>query len=367
MRRTLPLGTLVVGLLAAAPALAAPTAEALLEQGVRRYQQGQVQQSLAVLKRAAELATEPAIQIKVQLYLGFGACVLGRQPEAEAAFKQALTLDPTLSLDPAEIKSSIIDVFNHMRSTMMGELEVTADRSGARVSLDGVDRGPAPFKGKAPIGKHRLAVATADGLYRHAQEVLIGAVHAVTVNARLELLGGHLEVTSVPSGARVLVDGRELGRTPLRAAVLPAGRHQLEVLLAGHIDQVRAFELRARETARVSVTLQPFATAEPPKRKRVWTWVAAGTAAAMGAAGLGLGLWARSSWNDYQAAALDGKSATYHELHDAIPKRALAANVCFGVAGAALVAAVVLFFVEKPEKRPPAAKAVSGLLGGWSF
>ena len=359
--------------LTASPAVAAPTPEALLEQGMRRYQEGQLQQSLALLKRAAGLAVnkEPALQVKIQLYLGFSACVLGRQTEAEAAFKQALTLDPTLSLDPAEIKSSIIEVFNRVRGALTGELEVTADRPGARVNLDGADRGPAPLKARVPIGKHQLVVATPDGLYRHGQEILVHLTRPCVVRSRLELIGGHLEVTSVPSGARVLVDGRELGRTPLRDAALSTGKHRIELLLAGHTDQVRSFELRARETARVSVALQPFArpTTGPAKRKLRWTWVTAGTAVAAGAVGLGLGLWAKSGWDEYQTAARTGNRARYNELHDSVPKRAIAADVCFGVAGAALVtAAVLFFFVETPEKQPPAAvRAVSGLLGGWSF
>jgi hypothetical protein len=166
----------------------------------------------------------------------------------------------------------------------------------------------------------------------------------------------------------VLVDGRELGRTPLREAVVATGKHQLELLLAGHVDQTRTVELRARETAKVSVTLQPLATPAPARRRLRWTWVAAGTAVAAGAAGLGLGLWAKAGWNDYQAAARSRNEPLYNSLHDSIPTRAIAADVCFGVAGAALVtAAVLFFFVEKPEKQPPATKAVSGLLGGWSF
>jgi hypothetical protein len=105
-------------------------------------------------------------------------------------------------------------------------------------------------------------------------------------------------------------------------------------------------------------------TAQPRRPRRLWTWVAAGSAVAVAAAGLGLGLSARS---DYSSACdlLEGapecsarrdlkQESDRHRfeiLHDQVGQKSLAANVCWGVAGALAVTAVVLYFVEGRVRR----------------
>ena len=81
----------------------------------------------------------------------------------------------------------------------------------------------------------------------------------------------------------------------------------------------------------------------PAPGGRLWTWVAAGVGgAALVGAGVfgGLALSAKADFDDEQWA---GQAA---ELRDSVETNALAANILFGLGGAALTAALVLFFVE---------------------
>jgi tetratricopeptide (TPR) repeat protein len=82
---------------------------------------------------------------------------------------------------------------------------------------------------------------------------------------------------------------------------------------------------------------------EPGKGKRFYTWIAAGGAAALALSGLVVGLNAQSKYDELKDRCAPG--CTDSEV-DSVKTRALVADVLFGVAGAAAVTAVVLFFLE---------------------
>lgn len=75
-------------------------------------------------------------------------------------------------------------------------------------------------------------------------------------------LVGSLRVVSEPPGARVLVAGKELGRTPLESTLL-TGEHLVRAELDGHIPVERGVRVQAGEEARVSLSLRALAEPEP--------------------------------------------------------------------------------------------------------
>ena len=88
--------------------------------------------------------------------------------------------------------------------------------------------------------------------------------------------------------------------------------------------------------------------ARPGGRLPVWTLVTAGAAVALVGAGLGLGLWASSGWDEYNETTDEDR---YDELRDAVPVRSTAANICYGLAGAmAVTSALVYLLVERKKK-----------------
>jgi hypothetical protein len=153
---------------------------------------------------------------------------------------------------------------------------------------------------------------------------------------------GQLVVTADQPGAIVLVDGREVGRTPLQLKVR-VGAHRVEVRsAAGAPADTRRVIVSVGKQLAVSVTLGPLPTR--PSRGRLWTWIAAGGAALTLIVGVGLGASAQSDYNEYSDPATG--RARGEELAGSIRTKSTAANVMFGVAGAMAVASVVLFFVE---------------------
>jgi hypothetical protein len=183
---------------------------------------------------------------------------------------------------------------------------------------------------------------------------------------------GLLEVSSDQPTARVVVDGQELGGTPLRCR-LPAGAHRVE-LRAETAGQVRTVSIAPGASAKVffslRVALASAPVAAPPgfwQRRRVWTWVTLGGAALATVVGIGLGARARSTydndWGPMRDAYLRGQASRedLQSLSDSITAKGTAANVLFGVGGALAVTSVVLLFVEgrggPVEGPPPAPRA----------
>jgi len=71
---------------------------------------------------------------------------------------------------------------------------------------------------------------------------------------------GRVLVRSATTGARVFVDGREVGEIPMRLPlVLKPGRHTIKVSKPGHADFLDAFRVRKRRDTILEIDLLPTA------------------------------------------------------------------------------------------------------------
>lgn len=341
-------------------ALADP-ADALLQRGIDQYKMARFRQSIRVLQRAQRAAKTDEVRARAQLFLGLNHGVLRRGEKAGQAFTAALRLDPRLTLDAAEVKQSVLALFNRARAGLRGKLKITADRP-ALVTLDSARAGSTPFSGELEVGTHKLVLATADGQYRHQQEVVVYADKVQQVAATLAHQGGTLDVTSRPSGAQVRVDGVPVGQTPIKGHPLPAGPHKVTVTRTGHQPQQQPVTVKAGSTATLAVALEPTRASlpEPPGpvpaehaaprsgRFPVWTVVTAGTALAALGVGLGFGAAARSNWDEYSTTQ---DPTRYDELRDVVPTQAAVANACYAAAGALAVTSALIYLLW--ERKAP--------------
>lgn len=81
-------------------------------------------------------------------------------------------------------------------------------------------------------------------------------------------LTGTLSIDSAPSGARVTIDGREAGTTPITVPRLSTGTHRLRFELEGHAPHEGPVEVRADRTTAITQPLRPIA-AGPIERGRL--------------------------------------------------------------------------------------------------
>ncbi|MCB9557438.1 MAG: hypothetical protein H6707_15125 [Deltaproteobacteria bacterium] len=98
-------------------------------------------------------------------------------------------------------------------------------------------------------------------------------------------------------------------------------------------------------------------SAGPAKKDRLWTWVAAGSAGALAVGALVVGLSAQSKFDELDQTC---RGSCPPSDISAVENRALAADILWGVAGAAALTAVILYFVE--GKSDPAESRT-----GWIF
>jgi hypothetical protein len=195
-------------------------------------------------------------------------------------------------------------------------------------------------------------------------------VSDTAASERLKNLEERLKQTAIQlscevPGAAVLVDGKERGRTPISGplAVAP-GSHEIKVVREGYQPFSAFVAVAAGSLVQVAARLEAVAaggrpsggdTAAPARRRGyTWTWVVAGTSAALlitGAITGGLAL------SKADKAGPAGPSQNKNAA-DSARTLAVVSDVTIGVGAAAAVAATILFFYERGRARASNAAVV---------
>jgi hypothetical protein len=164
----------------------------------------------------------------------------------------------------------------------------------------------------------------------------------------------------------VQVDDETRGTVPLAEPIhVDLGRHLVVIWDGGAEIYREAVKVAGGQTVRIRVGAeapQPEPSAAEPAveeqqpevpaddeegGERRWTWIALGVGGAVGIAGGVVGGVSLSRKNDLLDDCTDGVCPSSTEKdRDAVKSLSLAADVLYGVAGAALITGVVLFFVE---------------------
>ena len=128
-----------------------------------------------------------------------------------------------------------------------GTLTLLSDPSGARILLDEQRIGVTPYQGEIVAGKHKIAIER-DGYVRQEREVTFREGHDVEQSFSLTALPKDpaLSVSSVPPGAAVLIDNKQVGVTPW-LGVIEAGRHQLVLRKKDRRELASDFEMPDRD------------------------------------------------------------------------------------------------------------------------
>jgi hypothetical protein len=152
-----------------------------------------------------------------------------------------------------------------------GRILVRSTPAGARVLLDGQDRGSTPLTMReiAP-GAHTLRLVL-DGYIASEQRVIITAeqpAHSVILAltpgrqpSSMPPAGGNVQthaaivVESRPAGANVFLDGKLVGRTPLQMGEVAPGEHDIGLELDGYRRWSSSVRVAAGERGRVAASL----------------------------------------------------------------------------------------------------------------
>ena len=110
-----------------------------------------------------------------------------------------------------------------------GQVSVTANVEGARVSIDGKGEPDwvAPHTFSLPAGHHQIAVLK-DGFVTWGKMVDVEAGSTQSISAELAPPTGEVDIDTVPSGLEVFIDGKSVGVTPVRTSA-SVGDHKYSI------------------------------------------------------------------------------------------------------------------------------------------
>ncbi|MFA5221131.1 MAG: PEGA domain-containing protein [Methanoregula sp.] len=122
------------------------------------------------------------------------------------------------------------------------------------------------YKGSTPLTLSGLSPGTYTvtfsrfGYYPFSTPVRVesGAVSEVT--ASLERKTGGLSINTSPAGAQVMIDGANVGISPLTISNLPADSHTVNVSYPGYTSQEQTVTVIENQTKEITIVLSP----EPP-------------------------------------------------------------------------------------------------------
>lgn len=347
----------------ASPAQAQSEADLRFELGVAAFDRGDHAAALEAFE--ASYAADPVPEVLFNIAMCRQA--VGDLPGAVNAFRRYLAVrGDAVAAD----ERALIDRQLAAMLPRVGLLVVRASEPDAVVTVDGrpmADLGPGvPFA--VTPGEHTVE-ARKDGFLPSSAPVGVDAGGMVSATLTLSRAPeplpptGRLVVLSNVAGARVLVEGVEVGTTPyggdgppglLRFAVLADGYEPYE-------DSVRvmAGEVLERQVTLVAVAPPPPAprppTAEPrpstpdpgPQPLGWWFW---GSLTAAGAAGAAAAITGGLTWH-YRSEYLDGGLADTDAYDTGIALRT-ATDVLLGVTVAATLTALIALFSAGGEDEP---------------
>lgn len=147
-----------------------------------------------------------------------------------------------------------------------GRIVVRSTPSGAIVRVDGRLHGETPITIRdLALGAHTLQVARPGFVPRTEQVSLTRAAPSQTMTVELtagvstgnpSATTGSVFVDSRPRGARVTIDGRDAGVTPVQIPEVTLGRHTVSFELAGYKGLSAEVVVTPKTPARVSVSLE---------------------------------------------------------------------------------------------------------------
>jgi formylglycine-generating enzyme required for sulfatase activity len=142
-----------------------------------------------------------------------------------------------------------------------GELNIDTNNIPVTVSVDGAEVGRAPGMVPVPPGNHTITLRAPRYLDHVVTLEIEGAGVKQDLAVRLEPAWGTLKISTVPTGARVSVDGKAAGVTPASAQAA-SGVRQIRIEASGHKTWESSVVVKAGQTLSMGpITLgQPDAT-----------------------------------------------------------------------------------------------------------
>jgi iron(II)-dependent oxidoreductase len=142
----------------------------------------------------------------------------------------------------------------------VGAAYITSDPAGAKVVVDGTERGATPLTVRdLSAGEHIVELILKD-YEKWVGKVEIKANRVELVEARLSKETGSLMVISTPPRAEIYVDGKLVGTTPITVEKVEIGEREVRIKRGGFREFVRRVVVIANLTTAVEAALEAVGT-----------------------------------------------------------------------------------------------------------
>ena len=284
--------SLLCGLLPAAGApSAAPAGSALsagdlkreegrrhFQQGVALYEEGNHAGALAEFQAAYNTAPAPTILYNI----GLTYRALYRYPDAIEALQRYLVEGTSDGQLTPQRRAQLQQFIEEMKS-LLAPITLVVTPSTARVNIDSRETA-LPDRGVVQLaaGSHAIRVA-ADGHEPQHREITVVAGEAMALEFHLRLIPrtGKVRVTASVPDTRIIIDGRDRGKSPLELE-LDVGGHQLEARADGYEPYRSELMLAAGQERSLDLELQRPRALDRPLHRKWWFWTGLGAAVASG-------------------------------------------------------------------------------------
>lgn len=211
-------------------------------------------------------------------------------------------------------------------------------------------------------GSH-LVVLDAPGYEQARRRVVIAAGRFLPVDIALRPRPASVRVRA-EAGARLVVDGRDLGEAARAVGRVPAGEHVVSVIRRGRVPWSRSVALARDQALTLDVELAPTA-----QRRAAW-WVLGGAAVVAAGSG-GAAVWAYAARRDARAldAARRGLMATPEDLatyNRRVDQAAWRGDLAWGLGVAAGATAALGLGLWWFDRELPRAVSLQPMLGDGS-
>ena len=173
------------------------------------------------------------------------------------AFSAALVAASACSSGPSSTASGPAGTAPAKEGTLALE-----SKPQARVYIDDAPRGMTPLRLDLPAGPHRVRLEANSKARTLTVGVVAGAEVTQSVDLDRAVQTGSLFVRSDPAGAKVLVDNKPAGVTPITVLDLSPGSHAVSVTGADGSNARQSVQVEAGATATLRLTLDRPQVAE---------------------------------------------------------------------------------------------------------
>ncbi len=159
-----------------------------------------------------------------------------------------------------------------------GQITVNVNPEGAQVILDGQTLGVSPLElSNLTPGQHTITVSKS-GYSPETRTIDVASRSKSVVVIQLAMLAAQLSVTSDPAGAKVILDGKDLGKvTPLQLTVEKPGNHTILVRKEGYLDEMTTLNLQAGQSSHFTPNLRRLGVTDEIKVKKFMSGAPQGT------------------------------------------------------------------------------------------